>query len=602
MGGFLAIHPSDGSVPDDVVEQLCEAMAYRGAPQRWQDERGVLLVAFGDASLAVTDDLAVVADARLDQVPAETAGASSAEQILNAWRRWGEAALDRLIGDFAATVLDRRDGRTWFIRDAMGGRPALIGRARGRVVAGSSIAGLLADPGLDQTIDEAWVADYLANVPAFATRTGYRSIARLEPGTLARCDDGRDVRVRRWFTWRPRAVRARDPREYGEGFRELFTTAVADRIRGASRLGVMLSGGLDSSSVAVTARSIDPALEMVALSMPFDGKGDERALQQLVAERVGARLRWASLEGRNPFGTSAADTIQMLGTPPVPPNVFHAFAVADAGAAEGVDVALDGIDGDGIIGGNWLYLADLAITGRWRRWAREARAIRDVHGASRRMLLTRYTLEPLVPWRVRALRGRSEQLIPASLAPGFADKHNVRNRMLSEPWRPGRAFRSQELVAASTRILPLVAEVTNEIWMRRGITVAHPFLDQRLVAFCLGLPRRQKTANGVTKIALRQAVGSLLPSEVAERTDKAELAEPFFTGLWGSGWQELAEGLTGATSNPSAWFQRERIEGLRHSLGRSDLYEAFRTAFVVHWIRWLSRQRSATNGTRTRMT
>lgn len=590
MSGFVAIH-AHHAIPRTLTDAMLARGAHRGTARRFDDD-GITLVAFdgrGDTSgLSVGDDLVVAFDGRLANRAAldpmiGVPCATDAIRLTFAWRRWGSKALTKLDGDFAGAVWDRHRKALTIFRDPTAGRHALIARAPGRVAAASSMTILLADEQIDRTADEDWVLAYLTGTPGFATATGYKGITRMQPGHLATAQNT-TWRQSAWHSWRIETIKERDDNAYAERFAALLTKAVETRTEGAHRIGVSLSGGLDSTSIAATLRAARPDADLVALAVPFtDPRADERGLQALVARHLGAELHWAPLDGHDPFCGDPIETLERLGAPPIAPNHFFVERVATAGHDAGVEVALDGIDGDGVVGGNWTYLSDLLVTGRWRSLKRETRAMAEVHHVDPKAIRRAYMIDPLIPGGVRRAiaRARKRPIAPAFLAPRL---HKAAQRArFRKPTRPGASFTANERLLLNPGVAPAVLEAIDEAWIAKGIEPAHPFTDRALIAFCLGLPREQKVRAGMTKIVLRNAMRGLLPPEVTERAAKAEMAGSFFAGLSGSVGGPLSKGLALAPSNLSPWVHQHAIEAMSADGGS---VEAFRTAFLAIWRAW----------------
>lgn len=597
VSGFAALR---GAFDPALIEGIAAAAAHRGHPHVWRDD-GVALIAFEGrrrAPLFVSQDLVVALDARIDNrtavvsalgADAPPPGATDAELIARVWRRWNANGLRRVIGDFAGAIYDRRSRVLSVVRDPLGVRPALLARSAGRLLAASDLPMLLADASLDRTPDEEWVAAFLVAGAGFRRAAGYRDTWRLEPGAAANASDGGWVE-RPWWTWRYRRVRERDDAAYAERFRELFDEAVRTRIAGARRVGVSLSGGLDSTSVAASVReTVAPDQLAAGFAIGFESaEGDERALQRLVAARLGLPLRWVAIEA-GPFDADPIRTIERLGVPPLSPNWFHPEAVARAAAADGIDVALDGIDGDSLLQGSPEVLSDLMVRGRWRTWRREAEALRRVQGVGRRTALRRYSVKPLVPnaaltvWR----RAQGRRDVPAFVAPDLARRYRLESLLTHDSWWPGRTFAVREMGAVSPVLLPMTMELLDSIWSRRGIEIAHPFLDRRVVEFCLGLPWTQKLRGGFTKSVLRNAMSDRLPTDITARAAKADLSAPFINSVLGQERTFVLEGLSLAASNGTTWWSSEGLRRLGESFADGeDPFEAYRVAILAHWYRW----------------
>ena len=166
------------------------------------------------------------------------------------------------------------------------------------------------------------------------------------------------------------------------------------------------------------------------------------------------------------------------------------------------------------------------------------------------------------------------------------------------PWAPGRTFAVEERARlASSGLWPVTLDLADEAAAIRGVRIARPFFDRRVVEFCLGLPRAHKTAMGVTKVVLRRALEHRLPAEVAERTAKANLSAAFSTGLSRSGGEAMRQGLSLAEANRGAWLDPTQIARKReHGWTGRDVYQTYRAAWIGWWLEWLAAD--AQRGTR----
>ncbi len=140
---------------------------------------------------------------------------------------------------------------------------------------GSEIKALTALPQVPATLNELRVADYLINLYEDRTMTFYKGILRL-PAASTLIVTRESIRIRSyWELDATREIRLRDDREYADAFRELFSEAVKCRVRSAFPVGSALSGGLDSSAIACTARNFlirsEPDSKLHTFSIIFPG-------------------------------------------------------------------------------------------------------------------------------------------------------------------------------------------------------------------------------------------------------------------------------------------------------------------------------------------
>ena len=433
----------------------------------------------------------LVVDGRIDNL-SDLAGALGIERsasapavVLAAWRRWGLDCGAHLLGDFVVVVSDEAARRVVCIRDPMGQRPLFHGASAHRIVFGSEahqvVRQLAVGPDAVRPVpNEGMVAEYLTGDPATVAETLWRSVYRLPPAhTLAITPSG--VTVRRYWDFDPEArVEHASADEYAEHFREVFTRAVECRVRDARRVGVLLSGGIDSSSVAGVAQAIQVAAgrEAVhAFTVAFPGRPcDETVFSQAVVDK------WS-------LAATRVDAV---------PPTRAALALA---AARHLD----------------FPASPTSLVGRSVPRARRiGRCARRADGLRRRRLLHR---------RVVAADGSAARGPGARLGPGAGQPGAARSRSTPAAAHVGRASgspavdcdrRSRRRAALEDRLRPrpvlpfptreqqdchrrpsawrqcLGDEMEDRAAHAAGIAQRHPFYDRRVAEFGLALPASQR--------------------------------------------------------------------------------------------------------------
>jgi len=214
------------------------------------------------------------------------ADAPDPEQILRAYLRWGDACVDRLVGDFAFVLWDGPRRRILAARDPLGVKPLHYRCAGGRFLYATFVSDLF-PMGAPRIVDERRVADAL--VPELegidAEATFFEGIRRLPPGHRLVVEDGREKLERWWSPDASRELRLKDDREYVEAFLAAFREAVSSRLDPDTF--AMLSGGLDSSAIAGVAKSVRPRL--------FSGFASARPR---TARSSAGRSRWTGTRRR----------------------------------------------------------------------------------------------------------------------------------------------------------------------------------------------------------------------------------------------------------------------------------------------------------------
>ena len=475
--------------------------------------------------------LVLAADARLDDREALCAalgcrdpGLADGDLILRAYLRWGRGCPNHLLGDYAFAVWDMRERTLFCARDHIGARPFYYAWTAERFVFASAVQAVLAAPGVSGQLDEAVVAAYLTRIGLVTTtHTFFKAVRKLPPGHALTATANR-LRIERF--WRPEnapLVRPASDAACAEQFLELYARSVRDRLRGPERVGVHVSGGLDSSSIAVLAarelRREGRAAPLAFSWLPTLGDGvdntQEHALVEAVCRREGLRLFHC--------GPSADDLLAVLRRDGALPGVHSSFdEEAVQRCAEGLDVRvlLSGWGGDDCASFNGFegYYEQLLLTGRWLKLA----AVLRSRGKG-----------PLKHSAYVALR-----LVHPSLA-----------REMRRWWRGKAPSRRMWLVspAFAGRVKPLAETPVREIWPRRtqllmlqrghlseriegwaasgagrGIEYRYPLLDRRLLEFALGLPTEQFRRGKWGRFVMRKALSSLLPAEICWSVNKSD--------------------------------------------------------------------------------
>lgn len=473
-------------------------------------------------------ELWIVADARLDArqelVRALVARGqdcsveqSDAELLLAAYAAWGTGAVEHLLGDFAFAIWDGRRRRLFCARDQFGIKPFYYALAADRLLFASHPDPLLADPAVDADPYDPVIADFL--VLGFnhdAERTAHAGVFRLPPAHRLVVEDGRVEASRYWSLPVVAPTRLRRWEEVTEQFLELFERAVADRLRGR-RFAVLLSGGLDSGSVAamaqrVLARRGDTLRAHVAIYeelIPY--REDHYAAQ--TARALGIPLHIFKLD---PYRLMEHwDRPEFREPEPELVRIFDRRLADTLDHPEPGTVVLSGQGGDGLFSsrrlrhcrerlqqGQWLQLGvDLA---RYlvspRRWQR---LYLGVHWAMwRRQLPARRPFpEWIQPELVRRfdLRERYEQNLPPATR---------------QPAPLAGAVRPEAHWLLQSPVWPaLFVEVQPE-YAGAAVEVRYPFFDLRLMEFVLSLPALPWCSD---KELLRRAMRGYLPDAVRWR-------------------------------------------------------------------------------------
>lgn len=542
-------HRGGGKADAHALEAMLAASLGQGGTERI----GLDAVVFGYRSLwadaaeggagqaqCATGKLSIVADVRLDNreelgdafglARPERAGIADWELILGAYARWGADCPFHLQGDYAFAIWDCGERLLFCARDSVGARPLYYSlEPEGRFPFASDVAAVLAAPGVEDRLDDAHVVSSLWDGMPSAGSTFFRAVRSLPPGhSLSVSADAEQLR--RW--WRPEdapPVRCGSDDDYAQEFLDRYRRSVRDRLRDAHPVGAHLSGGLDSSSVAVLAarelRSAGQPLHVFCWHPPpGDSIAEDEAAEYSLIESVCAQ---EDLQPRY-HSMSAAHVLDLLRRdgariPSHDGTLRHEALVQRSAAELGVRVILSGWGGDEVASSNGLgFYTELLRRGSLRQLLREARAQTDrpLRFAVRKAILP--LVHPGAAEAVaRLLRGEIPRRRKSFVHPALARGHR-RPALRRTGWGTG-VRRSQLAILEYGHVAQRI-----EDWAasgaRAGVEYRYPLLDRRLLEFVLGLPAEQFRRGARSRWIMRQALRSVLPTNVLEHTDKRDPA------------------------------------------------------------------------------
>ncbi len=469
-----------------------------------------------------------------------------AELAFQSWLRDGDAAVKKWSGEFSFICWDAHEQTLVACRDHIGLRALCYHETPQRVVIASAPRAVLALPDVERAIDEQKIADQLVQMFHDGERTFYKNIKRVLPGHMVRIGQSGTQSIRYWSLDEAPEVRYGSDEEYVEAGLDLFSKVVGAQVAGGSRVGTFLSGGLDSSSVAVTAldhlaadRTL-PAFTWVP-SKDWDGRcrdgvyGDETPfIEDICKLHPRIKPHFIRSEGHGLFH-QLDEFLDYSGV--APRNAINLCWIHDINMAardQGLTVLLEG--GMGNMSLSWN--GDGVLLERWRQ-RDYGNLARDVvagpggaKGVYRRLVhMLAFRIAPdWVQQGYAQLRG-DRSALPlwrrrSAINPDFARQMHVEDRMehygwdfFSRPMRDTRRARA-DLIAGS--FSHERADMYQALRAMHEVETRDPFSDRRLVEWSLGVPEAQSRRFGQTRWLIRRMMKDKLPASVLDNPKGGE--------------------------------------------------------------------------------
>ncbi|MGH9144933.1 MAG: asparagine synthase-related protein [Vicinamibacterales bacterium] len=481
-----------------------------------------------DGRLDNREELAAQLDLRVSDSTPDSVLASAA------YWRWGLDCPVRLLGDFSLVVWDGRERRLFMARDIFGLRP-LFYRRMGDGLWWASDQQALVSP-RSPAINEGYVGELLSDRMTTIDETIYEEVRRLPMAhALTICGTG----LRQWRYWRPNPddqPRHRDPRDYEEQFRTLLKEAVRVRLRANGPAALMLSGGIDSSSVAVQISELlrggdEAASRITAFSLTIP---DHAACEGRVIRQVLERVPLAShlVSARDPTEADfESDATASLDLPELP-NSIMTRPLRDAAVANGCAVALTGYGGDEWFDTSYAELSDLLRRGGVIASVGWLKRVAQVPGRIPLPQILKLASWMALPETARQVvrRRLSRNPVPRWIEPRFARDINLADRFRRQ--QDAVQFESlaqREMFRDATGGEQTFRTDHEERYHAAcGLEQRHPLMDRRLVEFALALPPRLRCSQGKSKALVRWAMSDTLPEAVTGTSSSTDYC---FLGL-----------------------------------------------------------------------
>lgn len=457
---------------------------------------------------------------------------SDTEVILASYMKWGTACLDRFNGMFAFAIYDRETQKLFIVRDRLGVKPVYYYNSATAFRVASEIKQFTGFSDFTPEANKEKLYHYLNTGDfSFDNSTMWKNIFELEPGhcielDLSKWKPGNEIKPVRWYSppFGPELDISYE--DAVSEFRARLDQSVKFRLRADVPVGFLLSGGLDSSTLVglghLFPREKDAGLKTYS-SCYDDKKIDERKYIKAVLEATGAD---SALHFPKPADVQENlekviwhNDIPVLHGSPVPHWLLYKHV---RGENDNRKVIMEGQGADEILCGygdfHWAFFFEMLKKGRLVNLLSEFIPFQRRHHEEWKIIIRKFIrlcAPDRIPFPANPLLN-TEFLFDGGKVP-------LRPVRREEPDIPS-------LHKNRLTILRYILHNVDRNSMAHSRETRVPFLDYKLVEFCLRLPSSYKIHHGLTKRVMRDAVKDVLPPLVANRHDKQGYSSP--VGRW----------------------------------------------------------------------
>lgn len=467
-------------------------------------------------------------------------GAEPEELLAAGWRRWRHELPSRIRGDFVLVIWDSECEEGLIARDQLGVRSMFVHDEGGHVCFATEVRFLLPLLQRRPPPDPVGVAHWIGMSGRPGPGTLYLGVRRLEPGAMLRLG-ARDTCEQRY--WIPRFVEPLElsARELAVCVRETMTSAVRRRVDPTGGTGVMMSGGLDSASVAALAAEQAPGrVSAYSAAFPEHLAVDESAL--ITQLRGVLKIPGVTAEVRaGGLVASALEATRIWELPLSSWGDFWATPLLRAAASAGVKVMLGGDGGDELFGARCWLLSDRLRSGQPRKALALAR---ELPGAGerppRRELATAlrdFGLAAVTPYRASKILRRP---FATRRAPSWMRARTARDLADSSDPFAWRQLDGPNWWASTAHLLTRGVEEAGVFEHHRhrataaGLDARHPLFDLEVLDLALRQPPELTFDRHRDRPIMRSSMDGLLPDAIRLRPNKALFDEILVDALAGA--------------------------------------------------------------------
>ncbi|MEP0962809.1 MAG: asparagine synthase-related protein [Roseobacter sp.] len=507
-------------------------------------------------------------------------------------------------GSYSLVFINKQSSAFEAYRDHFGLYPLYYTMDDGMLTCGSDIKTCLHLSGIPLQKNPQRIADFVQGQEISLEQTAFSSLYRLPPAHKLSASQGGLGTTKYWQLSSPGDFNGTDAPDH---LRKALTMATQACVDAPEKTGAMLSGGLDSSSLAgLAAKNAQEPLQTLSFVYGSDKSYDETDYINAANDAFGTvshKIPISSSVSLKDLGPLVEEQMDFF----LAPGLQKSRQIYSRARSLGLDALIDGHGGDEAISHGYGRLVELAASRQFLTLYREARGAAKIHGVPLLALVSghiaRYSgLRPGTPIRrilmkfSRMMSRNSRvsewpsQNITALIAPDLRASFDPQERYKSSSQlNSANDFRQAEainhLAAVGDELMPHSFEVLHRSATAAGILPKYPFFDHRVLSLCLSLPSDAKLRDGRSRWVLREAMQGVLPEKIRLRTGKAEFGNEvqeaiiaYYTDIEPTDFAVLSDFID---VNVVERLQKQVLSGQIQYV--SAIRALWRVAVLIHW-------------------
>ena len=446
-----------------------------------------------------------------------------------------------LAGPFAFCIINLSTNKILAYRDQMGVRPLYYFFNKEKFIYSTEIEYILTDNTISKDVNFNKLKFFILKGNRLNEETFFKQIFRLRRSSNLEIKD-KTLKISEYFNFSnlPK-IKFNSNEEYANKFKEIFFKIIKSQINTDNKkIASMLSGGLDTSSITSTIALLkDKSVEHKTYSIVFNNlrKQDIKIVYETnyikdVRDKYSIDSNIIGLEYYN-----IQDYLKNLQSDYPEPN-YHGNNYMDAEMIkamkfDGHKIILSGFDGDSVISHGEQYLYLLLKNMKFLKFFKEVYTRDIIRGSKFNFfkVFRKYILRVFLPNFFYKIKGFLKKDLPAIQASKFLKNNQLHSLPVSDMSNQYinsiKDFKNFHVNTLNTNLWEHVFELQDIDYSRNGLEIRYPFMDIRLISFCLCIPENQKLQNGISRFILREAMKEIIPNSIYHRMNKSILS-PYY--------------------------------------------------------------------------
>jgi len=452
------------------------------------------------------------------------------EVLLNAWIEWREDCLNKFKGMFAFSIVDVKQQKIFLVRDNFGMKPIYFYQNKGKFFFASEIICILKLLREKINLNFDKIYDYLVYGNHDNTHeTFFMNIFQLRPGEILSIDLNSNLIIKKKW-WKPKTdlVENISFEKAKEKIKKDFLESVKKHLISDVKVGIALSGGIDSSAIACATKILDPKKEIILISfLPENKKDNESYWVKKIENHINTKSIKISQSEIN-LPSTVDEVIELQGEPFGDTTIIAEYLIFKEAKKNNIKVLLMGHGGDEVYVGYDGFPG--AIIKSHLKNLKIINLLKFCFNWKKRNKATLFSLVKKISNEFFSGRIKSYLLNFTGIKekPNWINRDFYKKRNISigikkkfNNYKSNRNLANKQLDNIYYQNLPAMLRYADRSSMKNSIECRLPFLNDNLFSYSLKLPENYLVSNkGVTKYIFKESMREIVPNKVLDREDK----------------------------------------------------------------------------------